>query len=183
LKEFAYRHSWVEAYIKNGIAFQIRTMRKAKGWDQKELAENALGKSELQSMISRYENPDYGKYSLRTLLDLAKTFDVGLIVRFAPFSELVEWEHAIPKTNLAVPSFDNELESGKLASLHVASLCLAQQPLTSNTVVWATWEAKGAEAFYRPVERPILNALPILPMIERQMNTATFGDRKEQHVN
>ena len=43
-------------------------------------------------MISRYENPDYGKYSISTLLELAAAFDVALAVRFVPFSELVEWD-------------------------------------------------------------------------------------------
>lgn len=115
LKDFAYRHAWIESHIKNGIAFQIRAMRKAAGWDQKKLAEVALGKSELQSMISRYENPDYGKYSMRTLLDLARAFDVGLVVRFEPFSELIKWEENLIHTDLAVPSFAKELETGEVA--------------------------------------------------------------------
>lgn len=125
LKKFAYRHAWVEAHIKNGIAFQIRAMRKAKEWDQKKLAEMALGNSDLQSMVSRYENPDYGKYSLRTLLDLAKAFDVGLIVRFASFSELIKWEDDLLNTSPAVPAFGDELKRGALSD---------QQPTRGRTL-------------------------------------------------
>jgi transcriptional regulator with XRE-family HTH domain len=108
LKDPTYRHAIVAAHISNGIAFQIRAMRKAEGWDQKQLAEKALGKPELQSMISRYENPDYGKYSLRTLLDFAKAFDVALEVRFIPFSQVIRRDEEFPTAPLEVPSFTEE---------------------------------------------------------------------------
>ncbi len=55
-------------------------------------------------MISRYENPDYGRYLISTLLDLAAAFDVALVVHFAPFSELVEWDlKATSKTLCPAP--------------------------------------------------------------------------------
>jgi transcriptional regulator with XRE-family HTH domain len=115
LRKPLYRHAWVESHIKDGIAFQIRSMRKARGWDQTRLAIEAFNNPDLQSMVSRYESSDYGKYSLRTLLDLAKTFDVGLIVRFAPFSELIHWEEEeFSKAENPIPSFDQELNAGLL---------------------------------------------------------------------
>ena len=134
LKDVTYRHAWVQSHIKNGIAFQIRAMRKAAGWDQKKLAEMALGNSELQPMISRYENPDYGKYTMKTLLDLAKAFDVGLIVRFAPFSELVEWEEKVANTELALPSFekDSMLAQGEATVRNMAKIGKVIQAITSK---------------------------------------------------
>jgi len=145
LKDPEYRHALVAAYIKNGIAFQIRSMRKAEGWDQKTLADVALGNSELQSMISRYENPDYGKYSLRTLLDFAKAFDVALEVRFIPFSQLIRRDEELPSTTLAAPSFSKELETGALMpSQNTALLGIAIHQ--SSTQIEAE--------FYRPKRIP-----------------------------
>jgi transcriptional regulator with XRE-family HTH domain len=100
LKDPEYRRGFVEGHAKDTIAVQLRQLRKAKGWDQRDLA-NVLGNPKLQPMISRYENPDYGKYSITTLLELAKALDVAVVVRFAPFSELVEWDlNATPETLL-----------------------------------------------------------------------------------
>ena len=45
-----------------------------------------------QERISTLENPNYGSYSLRILKQLASAFDVALMVRFVPFSQLVEWK-------------------------------------------------------------------------------------------
>jgi transcriptional regulator with XRE-family HTH domain len=92
LKDPAYRHAFTEAHAADTIAFQLKRMREARGWTQGQLAVEAFGDAKLQSMVSRLENPDYGKYSVSTLVNLAKVFDVGLVVRFAPFSEVVDWD-------------------------------------------------------------------------------------------
>lgn len=114
LKDANYRKAFVEAHAKDSIAFQLRMMRKAQGWDQGQLAGHALGDPKLQSMISRYENPDYGKYSLNTLLELAAAFDVALVVHFAPFSELLDWD-AVPVEQKIIPKpFQKELSEGLL---------------------------------------------------------------------
>jgi hypothetical protein len=59
-------------------------------------------------LISSWENPDYGRYSLGTLKDLAKAFDVGLLVRFVPFSTLVDWALNLTSDTIAPPSFNEE---------------------------------------------------------------------------
>jgi len=104
LKDPNYRRGFVEGHAKDTIAFQLRMLRKARGWEQREVAEG-LGNPKLQPMISRYENPDYGRYSISTLLDLASVFDVALIVRFAPFSELLEWDWSSNAATLCPASF------------------------------------------------------------------------------
>ena len=70
-----------------GLAFQIKLLREKNGWTQHQLAERAGSR---QETISQWENPNYGRYTLKTLRGLAAAFDVGLVVKFAPFSELVE---------------------------------------------------------------------------------------------
>ena len=74
-----------------------------------------------QNAISRLESLHYGKATLTTLKRLAAAFDVALVVRFVPFSELVDWVSATPRlTNgltteaMAVPSFAMEEEHGTL---------------------------------------------------------------------
>lgn len=133
LKDFSYRHSWVESHVTNGIAFQLRAMRKARQWEQEKLAEVALGSPKLQPMISRYENPDYGKYSLRTLLDFARAFDVALQVRFAPFSEIIKWEDDLPGIELSVPTFEAELANGSLNEGRSTTMANTAAPVAIST--------------------------------------------------
>jgi transcriptional regulator with XRE-family HTH domain len=100
-----YREAFVAAHVKNGIAFQLRSMRSARGWDQKELARR-MGNEKLQPVVSRYENPDYGKFSVSTLLELAKVFDVALIVKFASFNEIAKRDANLSSEDLTVESFE-----------------------------------------------------------------------------
>lgn len=71
-----------------GIAFQMRAMRFMRKWTQKELSRRS---GIAQSRISLFEGPSYENYSVATLKKLANAFDVALIVRFAPISELIEY--------------------------------------------------------------------------------------------
>jgi transcriptional regulator with XRE-family HTH domain len=107
LKDREYRDAYVAATVRNGVAFQVRAMRESRGWDQKKLAAK-MGNEKLQPIVSRYENPDYGRFTVSSLLDLAKAFDVGLIVRFAPFSELIERDDKFPSVSLDVQSYAKE---------------------------------------------------------------------------
>ena len=109
LKDPTYRHAFVEAHATDTVAFQLKRMREAKGWTQGQLAIEAFGDAKLQSMVSRLENPDYGKYSVSTLVNLAKVFDVGLVVRFAPFSEVVDWDLNKSGPTLEPPPFAQDM--------------------------------------------------------------------------
>jgi hypothetical protein len=110
LKDSAYRKAFIEAHAKDTIAFQLRQMRETRRWTQGELAVKAFGDPKLQSVVSRLENPDYGKYSVTTLLNLANVFDVGLVVRFAPFSEVVDWDLNKSGRTLDPPPFAQDIE-------------------------------------------------------------------------
>ena len=69
------RHAYVEAEVITGLAHQIRAIRMQRGWSQGDLAK-LLGTT--QTAVSRLEDPSYGRYSLKTLMDLAKVFDAGM---------------------------------------------------------------------------------------------------------
>jgi transcriptional regulator with XRE-family HTH domain len=105
LKESDYRHQFVEEEINVGIAFQIRSLRNRQKLSQVNMAKRMKIK---QPLLSAWENPNYGKYTLGTLKDLAKAFDVGLLVRFVPFSELVNRTMNLTSDVIAPPSFREE---------------------------------------------------------------------------
>ena len=103
-----YRRAWAGEHGV-GLAFQIRALRAARGWTQTDLA-NKTGIS--RATISRWEDPGYGRYTLSTLDGLAAAFDVGLMVRFAPFSDLIDWNVNLSAETLAPPEFRGALRGG-----------------------------------------------------------------------
>lgn len=104
LKERDYRDAYTSSSVDVGVAFQIRALREKKEWSQAQLAEKSNMK---QERISVLENPSYTP-SLSTLEKLANAFDVGLMVRFVPFSDLVKWDINLSSEVLEVPSFDED---------------------------------------------------------------------------
>lgn len=104
-----YRDAFVRANISHGVAYQIKTIRKSKGISQYELARK-IGASS-QSIISRLEDPSYGKISITTLEKIASAFDLALIVKFSSFSEFTR---EISKTLYNNPySYDEEKFIGR----------------------------------------------------------------------
>jgi ribosome-binding protein aMBF1 (putative translation factor) len=105
LRDKEYRDALTNAYIDRGLAFQIRAMQEARGWTQKALGER-VGMA--QGTISNLESPDYGKHTLSTLKRLASAFDVALMVRFVPFSQLADCIDGLSAEDMAVPAFDEK---------------------------------------------------------------------------
>jgi transcriptional regulator with XRE-family HTH domain len=106
LKNKEYRDAFVSAHIDTGIPFQVRVLREHRGFTQKELAERAGMK---QERISAIENPNYkNAFTLSTLKRLASAFDIALIVRFAPISQLVDWELKLSPESLQAVSFNED---------------------------------------------------------------------------
>lgn len=100
-----FRHAFVAEHLRTGVAYQIRALREKRGWSQAELGRRT-GKP--QSAISRLEDPDYGRLSLKTLRELAAAFDVALLVQFAAFSELLKRLAHLSPEALAVPDFAHD---------------------------------------------------------------------------
>jgi transcriptional regulator with XRE-family HTH domain len=98
----------VSSTINATVAHQCRLLRKKYGWDQTELGEKAGMK---QTAISRVENTDYGNFTINTLKRIAGALDVGLVVRFASFGELVDWNLSLSEQALSPPSFEEERET------------------------------------------------------------------------
>jgi transcriptional regulator with XRE-family HTH domain len=102
-----HRAAYVASQINIGIPFQIRALRKQRDWEQKRLAAEA---DMAQPRISAMESPGYGNFNLETLKRLASAFDVALVVRFAPFSELMRWSDNFSPDDFQVLGFNEELE-------------------------------------------------------------------------
>ena len=107
LRDPEFRKQFIDEHINVGIAFQIRGIRKRQKLNQVKLA-GLLGDKKKQPLISQWENPNYGNYSLATLKDLAKAFDVGLLVRFVPFNKMIEWATDLTNDVIAPPNFSEE---------------------------------------------------------------------------
>jgi hypothetical protein len=61
-----------------------------------------------QAAISRLEDPSYGRLSLKTLVDLAQTFDTGLQVRFVSLVRQMRDTWVVARSELEVASFEEE---------------------------------------------------------------------------
>jgi transcriptional regulator with XRE-family HTH domain len=118
LRDPEYRREFVAEHLSTGLAFQLRHLRESREWTQEGLAQQ-IGKT--QELISQWENPDYGRYSLTTLKAFAEVFDVALLVKFAPFSELVDWVTGLTSERLAPKSFGEDRKNVVSSGFSLAS--------------------------------------------------------------
>jgi transcriptional regulator with XRE-family HTH domain len=133
-KDKSYRDAFVEEFIRQGIAFQIRSLRLRENWSQKDLGENT---DKPQNVISRLEDPNYGSFTISTLLQLASAFDVALMVRFVSFSDLWKQSQRLSPSDLAVARFSDEPEHSECAIDHDV---MTHHEITAGSDVLPTWE-------------------------------------------
>lgn len=169
-----YRTAFVEATISHGLAHQIRINREKRGWSQGDLADRCGAKTK-QAVISRLEDPAYGKYSLSTLHKLASAFDVALLVKFVPFSKfLIETSDKTPE-GLVVRSFSEENLYLRQA---VVTLTLVEETYfqVSSKALVPSEERVRAEHYLSPISDTTSVALSFLPF------TRLAIDRENEHV-
>lgn len=63
-----------------------------------------------QSAISRLEDPTYGAHSLETLVEIAKSFDCALSVKFISFSQLAYESEKLGESDLYAATFTEEMK-------------------------------------------------------------------------
>ena len=116
LQDEEYRREFVSEHVGVGLASQIQQLRQKQNWTQEELARRT---NKAQETISRWENPDYGRFSLNTLKEVAAAFDVALLVRFVPFGDLADWTIGLTPERLAPQSFGEEWRQPTVHDLKV----------------------------------------------------------------
>ena len=113
LEDKEYRDAYVFEHICTGIPFQIRALRKQRGWNQEKLA---IESGKRQGVISEIENEEEGRFQLRKLMDLASAFDVALLVKFVPYSKFLEETGDVSQSGLRAVSFAQELAKLRAAN-------------------------------------------------------------------
>ncbi len=110
LKDWKYREAYIRASININLPSQIRALRLRQEMTQGELAKKS---NMLQPRISAIEKPGAIKFNIETLIRLAAAFEVGLIVKFVPISEMVNWENKFSQDEFNVVTFarDGEMPS------------------------------------------------------------------------
>jgi transcriptional regulator with XRE-family HTH domain len=131
LAEPDFRHEYMMDQVRSYIAFQIRALREQRRWNQGDLAK-AAGKT--QSVISRLEDPDYGKLSLQTCLEIAVAFDLPLLVQFADWDDWLARMSNLSPSAFRKRSFDADrlLEVQRRANQSTAA---AQLPEGNHTTL------------------------------------------------
>jgi transcriptional regulator with XRE-family HTH domain len=105
LRRKPYREAYVSEHVRTGVSYQVRALRAARGWAQRTLAQK-MGKP--QSVVSRLENPDYGKLSLQTLLEVGAAFDVALLIQYVSFPEFIRRTRDVSPEAMQADSFDEK---------------------------------------------------------------------------
>jgi transcriptional regulator with XRE-family HTH domain len=127
-KDKLFRQAYVIENVRTGIAFQIKAMREARGWSQSDLAKRA---DKTQSAVARLEDPDYGKFSVQTLLEIAAAFDVWLSIEFVPFSKGLQRTSNRSPGALNAVSFSDDGESMK--------------PVTAPQLLIYVWDQRSSD--------------------------------------
>ena len=142
LRDFEARHDYAEMFLDSSIALQIKALRLQRGWSQEELADH----SEMhQSQISAMEQVTFSSWTLKTLKQLARAFDLRLRLTFETFGTLVDEYADQSRQGWERPSFESDPAfSGKPAAPAAGG---------SNVLPFRTDQAVAAEEEPMPRRR------------------------------
>jgi len=131
LKDKEYRDLFVAEQIFARLPMKIHLLRELRKWTQKSFGEKT---GMAQAWVSKLEDPNYGRLTLSTLLKVASTFDVALVVDFVPFSKLLNDTLGLSVESFKVPSFGEDFgeTAAPLASAQ-ASATVYARPIKDKT--------------------------------------------------
>lgn len=107
LNEPDYRANYIRAKLDVLVPSQLRALRLRRDLTQPVLAKQA---GMMQSRISAMETPGKTNFNLETLVRMAATFNVGLMVKFVSFSEMLRWENHYSQDSFDVTRIDNDVD-------------------------------------------------------------------------
>jgi transcriptional regulator with XRE-family HTH domain len=134
-----YRESYLETQVCSGIAYQIQALRHKDGSSQKEFAAKI---DKPQSVVSRLENTEYGKVSVRTLLDVAGKLDVALVVKFVSYPKFLDEYDDLTSDNLAVETIKESLSAPHRGQMWtISSQAILEQVINFGSLDYSklTW--------------------------------------------
>lgn len=135
--------------IRLGLRFQLRALRKERGnMTQAELA-NKLGTK--QTVISRVENHDADKLSIPTLLKMAEALDVGLVVRFEPIDQVVDWYDNLSPSRLAPASSEEIITRWKSKEMRRKPIATSRSRLR---LIVGGGKKSNQPSIFRPIGVP-----------------------------
>ena len=98
-----YRDGYVAAHTRGVLARQMRNFRGQ--MSQSDFA-TKIGKQ--KTVVGRLENPAYGGWSLRTMLEFARKQDVAILVRFVDFPTFLGFTDDMSDESLHPPAYDQD---------------------------------------------------------------------------
>jgi hypothetical protein len=150
LKDREYRAAFNLENVYTTICFQLRALREQRVMSQAAFGQQVKPKM-AQERISILEDPNAdSKPTLNTLLRLAEGLDVGLEVRFVPFSIVLERSTHTNMRELEVESFEDELP--RLEQTIAAEATPFQPQPFALVAATPVMNDAAMEAFYRPTQ-------------------------------
>jgi transcriptional regulator with XRE-family HTH domain len=101
-----FRADYIRAKLDVLIPSQLRALRVRENKTQPELAQMANMK---QSRISAMETPGLVNFNRETLVRMAATHGIGMIIKFVSFSEMLEWENGYSQDEFRVTHLSEDI--------------------------------------------------------------------------
>jgi transcriptional regulator with XRE-family HTH domain len=144
-----YRDLFVAEHIFSRLPLKVRSLRKTREMTQQALADEAGVKKE---WISQVENPNYGRFTLKTLLKIAAALDVALYVDFVPYSTVVNDALRLSMDSFHVPSAKADLglldrpQPVNVVSIEDAHVRISAQPIAGDIKALNATLHKGSKS-------------------------------------
>lgn len=102
-----YRDGYVASHTRRVLAEQMRNFRGE--LSQADFSEK-IGKQ--KTVVARLENPAYGGWSLRTMLEIARKRDVAVFIRFVDFPTFLKYTDDLSDSALQPEQYNEEVIDG-----------------------------------------------------------------------
>lgn len=108
LRDKEYRHEFLSASVRGGVAYQMQSLRRQDGSSQQRFSAK-VGKT--QTQISRLEDTEYPGCTVQTLIDVASALGIGLVIKFVSLDVMLrETEDSSDSAFAVVPVDQMELD-------------------------------------------------------------------------